>query len=349
MKKILIIGSVFALVFACKVDPKINFELPSDDLKEIVPDGWPQPVYTFSANTISQDKFILGRSLFYEPLLSKDSTISCGSCHQQFVAFANADHAVSHGINGINGKRNSPALFNLNWHNLFMLDGAVNHIEVQPLAPLNNPIEMGETTAEVIARLNASDKYRKLFKNAFGTEEADSQKMLQAIAQFMGLMYSYNSKYDYYKRQENYVEFTEPEQRGYQLFLAKCNACHTEPLFSDFNFRSNGLPPKDVEPDSGRAHITQLPGDIYKFKTPSLRNIAKTAPYMHDGRFGTLEQCLDHYSNGGITNMMNIDPLLSSGSIPLSAQDKQDIIAFLNTLTDYKFIADKRFSDPNFK
>jgi cytochrome c peroxidase len=340
---------VFSLIiWSCKVDPKINLAPPTDNLVEVIPQGWPQPYYTFSVNTISEDKFILGRALFYESMLSKDNTISCGSCHEQFVAFAHSDHDVSHGINGLLGIRNSPALFNLNWHSTFMHDGGINHIEVMPLAPITNPIEMGEDINSVIQKLLASEKYRNLFKNAYGTEEINTQKMFRAMAQFMGLMYSYNSKYDYFKRGEGYVEFTDAEKRGYNLFLAKCNSCHKEPLFSDFQFRNNGLSVNVNYRDSGRQHITREPQDLYKFKTPSLRNIARTGPYMHDGRFSTLKQCLDHYTNG-ITNMTNIDPLLQSGSIQLSAQDKDDIIAFLNTLTDYKFLGDKRFKYPNFK
>ena len=162
----------------------------------------------------------------------------------------------------------------------------------------------------------------------------------------MGLIYSYNSKFDYYKRREKNVELTEQELRGYTLFQAKCNACHKEPLFSDFEFRSNGLVVDPNYKDVGREHITGDPEDRYKFKTPSLRNIALTKPYMHDGRYASLELCMDHYTNN-IKNFINLDPLLVKG-IALSAQDKQDLIAFLNTLTDNEFIKDKRFADPNF-
>ncbi len=347
MQKIAGIFFIAFLFFACKKDPQIIPPLPTDNLVEIIPAGWPQPIYTFSVNTISPDKFALGRELFYETLLSKDNSISCASCHQQFVAFANADHAFSHGVNGTLGNRNAPALYNLNWLPLFMHDGGINHIEVQPLGPINNPIEMAENTANVIAKLQASDKYRSLFNKAYGSEDVDSQKMLRAMAQFMGLMYSYNSKYDQFKRGENGVNFNASESRGYTFFVSYCASCHKEPLFTDYAFRNNGLPPNINLKDSGRAHITKLTTDIYKFKTPSLRNVAKTAPYMHDGRFATLEQCLDHYVNG-VVNLTNLDPLLTDG-IWLSDQDKIDVVAFLNTLTDYKFIKDSRFADPNFK
>lgn len=347
IKKIGILSLLLAFA-SCKVDPKINTALPADNLVEIVPQGWPQPNYTFSTNVISEPKFVLGRYLFYETMLSQDNTISCGSCHQSFVAFANADHALSHGINDKLGNRNAPALFNLAWHPYFMHDGGINHIEVQPLGPITNTVEMAEDISHVIAKLQASEKYKTLFKNAFGTEEVTSQRMLWAITQFQGLIYSYNSKYDFIKRGENKSTFTAAETRGYNLFLANCNACHKEPLFSDFQLRSNGLPMDVHLKDSGHYRIDKKIESIFKFKTPSLRNIAKTFPYMHDGRFSTLQQCLDHYTNG-ISNLTNLDPLLSNNGLQLSAQDKQDIIAFLNTLTDYKLIEDKRFTDPNFK
>ena len=332
---------------SCKVDPRIVEDLPADDLKEVIPDGWPQPVYTFSTNTISEAKFILGRSLFYETLLSKDNTISCGSCHQQFVAFAHAEHDVSHGISGQLGNRNSPSLFNLNWHTSFMHDGGVNHIEVQPLAPIQNPIEMDEEIGNVIAKLNANAKYQKLFSDAYGDAQVTSSRLLKAMSLFMGMMYSYNSKYDRVKRNESNSTFDDSQLRGYQLFLTKCNSCHTEPLFSDFKFRNNGIAVNPSVNDSGRAHITGQATDKYLFKTPSLRNIAITGPYMHDGRFTTLQQCLDHYTMP-FQNNTNLDPILQQGVLTLSSQDKTDIINFLHTLTDYKFIADKRFADPNF-
>jgi cytochrome c peroxidase len=348
MNKIANIFFLFGvLIFAsCKVDPKIIEPLPTDNLVEIIPEGWPKPVYSFSVNTITEDKFILGRALFYDPILSVDSTISCGSCHQQFAAFAHADHDLSHGIYDRVGTRNAPGIFNLNWHPLFMHDGGINHIEVMPLGPISNTLEMGADVNPVIAKLQASSKYKNLFKKAFGTETVNSQNMLRAMAQFMGLMYSYNSKFDLYKRRESNAQLSESELRGYNLFLTNCNTCHKEPLFTDFSFRSNGLAVNPFINDTGRAHITGEAQDRFKFKTPSLRNIAKTAPYMHDGRFNTLQECLDHYANVK-PNLVNLDPLLQNSGLPLSTQDKQDIIAFLNTLTDYKLLADRRFADPN--
>jgi cytochrome c peroxidase len=224
-----------------------------------------------------------------------------------------------------------------------MWDGGSNHIETQPLAPITNPIEMNENLNHVITKLSASNKYKQLFKNAYGTEEITSQKILKAFAQFQGALYSYNSKYDQYKRHE--TNFTNEELIGYNIFIQKCNVCHREPLFTDYDFKNNGLPIDPTINDFGREKITGNPTDKFKFKTPSLRNIVITAPYMHDGRFNTLDQVLNHYSNG-ITITTNIDPLLQNG-ISLSADEKNNLKAFLLTLTDYKFIQDERFKDPN--
>ncbi|MCX8080847.1 MAG: cytochrome-c peroxidase [Bacteroidia bacterium] len=328
---------------SCKVDPKVKPHFDENELKEIIPTGWPEPVYRFQNNPINKATFELGRALFYDPILSVDSTVSCESCHQQFVAFAHSDHALSHGVANQLTTRNSPALFNLNWHPLFMHDGGVNHIEVQPLAPINNPIEMGENTVHVIKKLRRSARYKKMFEDAFGKgAEINDAQMLKALAQFMALMYSYNSKYDRVKRGE--AEFHQDELEGYQIFQQKCNQCHKEPLFSDFQFRNNGLSVNPAINDSGRAHITGLPSDRYKFKTPSLRNITLTAPYMHDGRFNTLDQCLQHYVSG-ITNTVNLAPELQGG-IPLTPSEIQKLKAFLATLTDYTLLTDKKFSNP---
>ncbi len=341
-----LVFSILVFVFlltSCKVDPEVKMQLPSSDVVEVIPENWPLPAYTFSTNILSENAFKLGRALFYEPMLSADNTISCGSCHQRGVAFAHAGHNLSHGINDLTGTRNSPGLFNLNWHPYFMHDGGVNHIEVQPLAPITNTVEMAEALPNVITKLKSSVKYQQLFRNAFGEDEITGERMMKAMAQFMGMMYSYKSKYDFVKQGKD--KFSEQELKGYELFKAKCNNCHTEPLFSDFKFRNNGLSIHPVFKDTGRAHITSLKEDRFKFKTPSLRNVEVTWPYMHDGRYETLNECLNFYS-GSIRNQENLDPLLQNG-IQLSAEEKTQLIEFLKTLTDYNFINDKRFDDPN--
>lgn len=341
MKALFVIIILCVIVSSCKVDPEIKPIITENELQESIPAYWPAPYYNFNNNPLTADGFTLGRTLFYDPILSLDNTVSCGSCHQQFAAFSHAGHDVSHGINGLLGNRNAPALQNLNWNTSFMHDGGILNIEVMPLAPITNPVEMSETMTNVVSKLSASSKYKQLFTNAFGDNSVYSQRIFKAIAQFMGTMYSYNSKYDMVKAgKEN---FTVQEQNGYNLFVQKCATCHTEPLFTDYQFKNNGLSVNIAYNDSGRAHITGNATDRYKFKTPSLRNIEKTEPYMHDGRFSTLDQCLEHY-NSGIVVSATLDATLQSG-ISLTSQNKADIISFLKTLTDTKFLSNPRFSN----
>lgn len=337
------IGIILLAVFftACNDNEEEPEPTGSSAVTFYVPNGFPAPVYTFQNNTVTPAGFELGRKLFYDPLLSNDSTISCGSCHQQGVAFAHADHRVSHGINGLLGTRNAPALFNIAWIPLFMHDGGINHLEVQPLGPIANPVEMDEDISDVLMKLKRSSYYPGQFAKAFGDDSITTQRMMRAMAQFMGTMISANSKYDQYRAGK--ATLSAAETSGLNLFRTHCESCHREPLLTDMNFRNNGLDSVFVK-DPGRERITLQPQDSGKFKVPSLRNIALTKPYMHDGRFEYLSQVLDHYSSG-IKQSSTLDPILSAGNIPLSAQDKSDIIAFLQTLTDYTFISDKRFSE----
>ena len=333
---------------SCRRDYAIPEEKVTPPLYGIsfnVPQGWPQPVYDFTGNPLTTEGFELGRKLFFETRLSKDNSISCGTCHQQFAAFANSAHDVSHGIYGLLGTRNAPGLFNQNWLPSFMWDGGINHLEIQPFAPITNPIEMDETMSGVIAKLRADANYRAMFQRAFGDTAVNSQRIFKAFAQFMGMLVSSNAKYDKVMRGEPGNVFTADEQAGYNLFQAKnCTSCHVPPLFSDFSFRNNGLAVNPVYNDSGRAHITGSASDRFKFKVPSLRNVEVSSPYMHDGRFQSLSQCLDHYSNG-IVSHSTLDQLLSSG-ISLSTQEKNQLIAFLKTLTDREFLSDPRFQSP---
>jgi len=309
-----------------------------------IPSGFPAPVYDFNNNEVNRTRFELGRKLFYDPILSRDNSISCGSCHQQAGAFAHIDHRVSHGIDNLNGNRNSPALFNLAWHNSFFWDGGVNHIEVQPISPIVNPVEMDETLANVVNKLRANNNYRNLFRDAYGSDSITSQMMLKALAQFMSLLVSADSKYDKYVRGESGGQLSSQEINGLNLFRQKCATCHTEPLFTDLSFRNNGLD-SSFQDDPGRALITQSAADSGKFKVPSLRNIEVSYPYMHDGSLNTLDKVLDHYING-VKSSSTLDPVLTGG-IPLTAQEKSDIISFLRTLTDNKFLTNSEFADPN--
>lgn len=340
---------ILTFLQACKVDPaipKTKEGSPVFGISFNVPPGWPQPVYNYQNNTLSDEGFRLGRKLFYDTRLSRDNTISCGSCHQDFAAFAHSAHSLSHGIDGLFGNRNAPPLFNLNWHPLFMWDGGVNHIEVQPLAPIINPVEMDETMDNVIIKLKKDLVYQQMFTDVFGDNTINSQRIFRAIAQFQGMLVSSNSKYDKYVRGEPGGVLSEAEQRGLTLFTEKkCASCHVPPLFTDFSFRNNGLTYNTALNDTGRAHVTGLVTDRNKFKVPSLRNVTVTSPYMHDGRFESLSQCLSHY-NTGVTQTENLDTILTKG-IPMSNAEMLDLIEFLGTLRDNDFLSDARFKNPN--
>lgn len=345
-KSMVLVTGIFLFVVACRKDPSITGNTIVDgeeDIEFVIPQGWPAPMYNFQNNTLSNAGFELGRKLFYETRLSRDNSTSCGTCHQAFAAFAHADHTVSHGIDNRLGTRNSPPIFNLNWHPSFFWDGGVNHIESQPINPIQNPLEMDETIDNIVSKLQADEKYKAMFKSAFGDETVNSQRIFKSLAQFMGMMVSADAKYDKYKRGEAGGDMTAAELRGLDIFSAKCADCHKEPLFSDFSFRNNGLPSTAIN-DSGRGHITREVADMYKFKVPTLRNLKYTYPYMHDGRFTTLQQVMDYYTTS-VHNSGAVDPRIGAGGIALSAQDKSDLIEFLNTLNDESFVKDKRFHE----
>ena len=301
---------------------------------------FPAPAYNFENNKQFYSRFELGRALFYDKVLSSDSSVSCSMCHEQPHGFGSHSTPFSEGVNGLLGTRNSPAIFNMAWTPAFMWDGGINHIEVMPIAPITNPVEMNESLTNVVAKLQQSERYRKLFQKAYGSETITDQHLLKALTQFMMMIVSDNSKYDQVRQGK--ATYTASEQAGYTLFVQKCSQCHTEPLFTDYGYRNNGLDATFT--DQGRAHITQDPGDAGKFKTPTLRNVELTYPYMHDGRFFTLNQVLDHY-NSGIQQSPTLDPALSPG-IPLTGTEKTQLISFLKTLTDYDLLNDKWLMEP---
>lgn len=303
---------------------------------------FPEPVYNFEKNPLSAEKIELGRALFYDPILSRDSSTSCSSCHSSFNAFAHIDHDLSHGINDRIGTRNAPALMNLAWQTSMMWDGAVNHIDVQPLAPITNMKEMDETIEQVLVKLQRSSLYASLFAKAFGENQITGQNVLLAIAQFQLTLVSSNSKYDSVKLGK--AVFSDQESKGYALFRANCNSCHTEPLFSNYDFRNNGLPVDTTLNDVGRFAITHMAKDSFLFKTPTLRNVEYTYPYMHDGRFHKLQEVLNHYTKG-IVHYPTLSNELKN-PIVLSSNDKIDLIAFLLTLSDKTFVFNTDYSYP---
>ena len=307
-----------------------------------IPKGWPKPVYDFKTNPLSEEVFQLGRNLFYDPILSRDNTISCQSCHLQQTGFTHVDHNVSHGIEGKIGSRNSLTLQNLAWSKNFMWDGGVNSLEVQPINPITNPLEMGESLQNVVKKLQTSEKYKVLFTKAFGDEKVNSQRLLKALAQFTVMLTSSNSKYDMVM--QNKTIFTTQEQKGYELFKINCASCHKEPLFTNDKFENNGLNFDDFYKDGGRIKITKNPKDSLLFKVPTLRNIEITGPYMHDGRIRNLPMVLFHYTND-IYKTHTLSKQLSK-QIILNEDDKNNLIQFLKTLTDENFLKNPRFQFP---
>jgi len=307
-----------------------------------VPKGWPAPVYDFKSNPLTNEGIALGKALFYDGQLSKDGKFSCGSCHQQFGAFATYDHALSHGYNNQQTTRNAPALQNLAWQKTFMADGGINHLDLQPLAPITASNEMAETIENVIRKLKADAHYASLFKAAFGDPLINTQRLGKALSQFMLTLVSANSKYDQVMRGE--ANFILPEQLGYDIFQKKCVSCHPPPFFTDFNFRNTGLIIDDVLNDFGRMSITNNPKDSLLFKVPSLRNIAITAPYGHDGRFNSLLNVLEHYRKNMVLGPTT-DSLIKN-RLPLSNFEIGQIRAFLNTLTDSSFLKEPNFAAP---
>lgn len=305
-----------------------------------IPLGFPQPpTNIFIKNKLTEEGFQLGKKLFYDGRLSKDGEISCASCHQQFASFATYDHDLSHGVNNSFSTRNAPALINLAWMKEWHWSGGINHLEVQPLFPLSAENEMGEKLDTVMHKIKRDSAYKRMFRQAFSSGEISSERMLKALAQFTGSLVSADSKYDKVKRGE--AKFILPEEKGYEIFKANCNSCHKEPLFTDNSYRNNGITLNRFK-DIGRQGITLLNTDSLKFKVPTLRNVALTLPYMHDGRFNVLDKVIDHYTNLDIS-LANLDPILKKKMI-LTGKEKQQLLLFLYTLTDTSFTKNIRFA-----
>ncbi len=319
------------------------------------PAQFPDPVYDLSRNPLTAEGIELGRFLFYDGILSRTNKIGCGTCHQQQAAFTHHGHELSHGVDDLLGVRNSPAIQNMAWNTSFFWDGGVHDMDLVPFNPIENPVEMDLKVGVVLDKLrqtpNASSKipvdYPKMFKAAFGTNEINSERLMKALSQFMMTMVSANSKYDYFKGGDANA-LNAQEKEGMVLFQKNCSSCHEGELFTNHSFRNNGLMPMRNN-DTGRGAITGNALDNYKFKVPSLRNVGLTAPYMHDGRYHTLEEVLDHYTDS-VQKSVTLDPLLiqenGKTGIALSKSEKQSIIAFLKTLNDEQFIKDARLSDP---
>lgn len=307
-------------------------------------------------NPMTVDGFELGRRLFYDPILSADSTMSCFSCHNQSLAFTDGK-ATSAGIDGMNGNRSSMSLVNIgyNYNGLFW-DGRSPTLEEQALLPIEDPIELHAMWPEVILKMQKSEFYQMWFRKAFGisnSNEITKELAAKALAQFQRAMVSSSeSKYDRVKRNE--IGFSDLELLGESLFFdddptvpdAECNHCHQPPLFTTNLYVNNGLQNVDFLsqfPDKGLGGFTGDSLDNGKFRIPTLRNIEFTAPYMHDGRFETLEEVIEHYNSGGHF-ISNIDPLMRP--LELDQEQKDALVAFMKTLSDSNFFENEAFSNP---
>ena len=317
---------------------KVTLEIP-----EILKQNLVAPLLP-SNNPLTEEGIALGKRLFFDPILSKNNSQSCASCHNPKKSFSDSKK-FSIGVNGIAGNRNTMPLFNLAWNfdELFMWNGSEMGLEIQAFSPVRDLTEMNSNWSDVEQKLQKHHEYPELFFKAFNTYKIDSILVSKALGQFERTLISANSKFDNYLLGKGHL--SEQELNGLNVFQDEnkgdCFHCHGgvhNPLWTDNKFHNNGL--DDDFTDLGLGLVTGDPNDNGKFKTPSLRNLVFTAPYMHDGRFTTIEEVINHYSEG-LKNSPTIDPLMKnvgSGGVRLSEKDKDDLKAFLLTLTDSTFV-----------
>ncbi len=317
----------------------------------------PDPVVP-ADNPLRIEGVKLGRMLFYEKRMSRNGTIACASCHVQANGFSDI-RQFSLGVDSLPGNRQAMATVNLLWNsNEFFWDGRAHLLRDQALKPIQDHLEMDETLDKVVAKLGGIQMYKDQFLRAFGSEEVTALRISLALEQFMHSIVSSESKYDKFLRGD--LSLSADEERGRVLFFAEynpffpdisgadCQHCHSGKNFENDEYINNGLDPEIAFTDLGREIVTADPNDRAKFKVPSLRNVALTPPYMHDGRFQTLEEVVEHYDNGifdAPTLHVTLRNTLPNG-LQLSAQDKADLVAFLHTLTDEELVANPAYSSP---
>jgi cytochrome c peroxidase len=306
----------------------------------IVPNNFPVPVFNFNEVPLTEESFVLGRKLFHDNRLSAHADVTCASCHQQQAAYTTFDHDLGHGTNHQHTRRNVPVIFNMAWQSEFEWDGRIKKLIDQPIACMTAPEKMGETVNGVAEKLKSDTGYNRMFAEAFGDENINTDRLAKALTQFVVMLVSADSKYDKVVKAGS-ATFNSSEQIGYDLFKAKCASCHAEPLFTDLAFRNNGIGTTAFHVDYGRMEVTGDAADSLKFKVPTLRNIMLTGYYTHDGRYISVGQLLDHYSSL-MTPSPTLDPMLQNG-IPLTALEKFYIEEFLKTLTDSTLISNPRF------
>ncbi|WP_068595417.1 cytochrome-c peroxidase [Vaginella massiliensis] len=346
MKKVVFVFILSVLFVGCITDD-IDVGEPLIDEEYVLqyPEYFPTITNTSAQKPLTKLGVELGRKLFYDGRLSRNNTISCGSCHIQENAFTHHGHNVSHGIDGRLGIRNAPPIQNLAFVKHFNWDGVLHDLRLQPLIPITTFEEMDSAMEEVIEKLKNDAEYRKYFRIVFGDEKIDGYRILSALEQFMRSVISSDSKYDKYLQGK--IKLSTEEHRGLVLFQNKCSTCHSGTLQTDQSFRNTGLYYDPQYQDAGRFRVTLDSVDWMKFRVPSLRNVELTAPYMHDGRFYSLEAVLNHYSHG-IRASKNLDTIFLQGARPgiaMTNEEKTAIIAFLHTLTDTTFINNPAYAE----
>lgn len=338
LNKIFGILSIFLLLLGCKrtniVEP-ISVDNP--EVPFVVPSSFPALNSSVNANKPTKYGIVLGEKLFNEKRLSENNTISCASCHQQSSAFAD-NNVQAVGIYGRVGLRNVPPIQNMAFMKFYNWDGNILQLEKQPLVPIITHEEMNSSILDVIGKISVDSDYKGLFAKTFGDEQITPDRIYKSIAQYTYTLISANSKYDRVK-QNGGERFTASEARGHQIFEQKCASCHGTALFTDQSFRNVGFPLNPNHDEAGRGRVTGVPADYMRFRVPSLRNVAYTAPYGSFGQFPTLKAVLDYFDKG-VLDADNLDPILKENEnrIPLTEQDKQAIISFLNTLSDSTFV-----------
>lgn len=337
----------------------INDVIPTGPYQLIYPANFGNRTNVPDDNPTTKQGVYLGRLLFYEPHLSANNTLSCGNCHKQQLAFTD-NRPFSVGVDGVETTRNSMSLTNLLWTRKFFWDGRAASLEEQAAMPLTNPHEMGQSLEASAKKLSQIPFYPKLFEAVYGDGTITGERICKAISQFERTLISANSRYDQYLRGS--YKPTVGELKGMELFNngpqpeksirgANCAHCHGGVKTYLELFHNNGL--DSLPKDAGIETLTGLPGDKGRFKVPTLRNIALTAPYMHDGRFKTLAEVVDHYSDHVIqspslsTVFRDESNEVGGKTLKLLPQEKREIIAFLNMLTDSTFITNPEFSDPH--
>lgn len=298
------------------------------------------PMTVPESNPQSDAKVQLGRQLFYDTILSRDRSVSCASCHRQEKAFADGQ-PVSPGVTGKLGTRNAISLGNVGYRSKLLWEGASPSLELQAMVPLTDHNELDMTEGELVARLNDEPRYAQAFQEVFG-EAPSMTGLVRALASFQRTLVTFDSAYDRYQRGDE-TALTLQQVRGFDVFMdkAECFHCHAGRDFTD------GLPHNNANElfneDLGLAKLTDQDADVGKFVTPSLRNVVVTGPYMHDGSSATLKEVVERYNLGGESNL-NADPLLRP--LGLTEQEVDDLVAFLEGLTDESFLKNPAFSDP---